>query len=167
MVFKNNLKYNGVNAIFVQNYCMQKLNLPEYDFRIKNEGQSKQIFDKLRGRFVALTPEEWVRQHFILFLIEEKKYPSGLFSIERSIKLNELNKRSDLVVFDRNGQPWMLVEFKSFDVSITQETFYQAARYNMVHKVPYMVVSNGMEHYCCRMTEDNFEFMDDLPEFES
>lgn len=144
---------------------MQKLNLPEYNLPIKTVGQSKQIFDKLRGRYVLLTPEEWVRQHFILFLIEEKKYPAGLFSVERGVKVNKMNKRTDLVIYDRNRQPWMLVEFKAFDVAVTQEAFYQAARYNLVHNVPYMVVSNGMEHYCCKMTADNFEFMDDLPEF--
>lgn len=152
--------------IFAEINFMQKLNLPAYDFRIKTEGQSKQIFDKLRGRFVALTPEEWVRQHFILFLIEEKKYPAGLFSVERGVKVNELNKRTDLVIYNRSGKPWMLIEFKAYDIAITQETFYQAARYNMVHNVPYMVVSNGMEHYCCRMTNASFEFLDDLPEFE-
>ena len=144
---------------------MQKLNLPEYQFQIKLSGQSKQIFDKLRGKYVALTPEEWVRQNFILFLSEEKKYPVGLFSVERGVKVNELNKRTDLVIYDREKKPWMLVEFKAHDVPVTQEVFYQAARYNLAHNVPYMVVSNGIEHYCCKMTATSFEFMDDLPEF--
>lgn len=146
-------------------FLMQKLNLPDYQFQIKTSGQSKQIFDKLRSKYVALTPEEWVRQNFILFLIEEKKYPAGLFSVERGIKLNQMSKRTDLVIYDRERKPWMLVEFKSYDVPVTQEVFYQAARYNMVHNVPFMVVTNGMEHFCCKMTAESFEFMDDLPEF--
>lgn len=144
---------------------MQRLNLPEYSFNIKDTGQSKRIFDKLRKKFVMLTPEEWVRQNFVMFLSEEKKYPPGYFKIETGHVYNELQKRTDLLIYDRNLKPWMIVEFKSFEVEISQETFYQVARYNLSFDVPYLVVTNGLEHYCCYKKEDGFEFMDDLPEW--
>lgn len=144
---------------------MQDLNLPSYNCRIKEGEQGVQIFDSLRKKFVTLTPEEWVRQHFINFLITEKNYPASFFAIEKEHKLNELKKRSDLLVYDKNLKPWMIVEFKSADVTISQEAFYQIARYNLTHDVKYLVVSNGIEHYCCVRVEDRFEFMDDLPEY--
>jgi hypothetical protein len=146
---------------------MIDLNLPDFNFKIRTEGQSKQIFDELRKKYVALTPEEWVRQHFIMFLIQVKNYPAGYFSIERGHAYNELKRRTDLLIFNKERKPWMLCEFKAFDVPISQETFYQAARYNLTYDVPYLVVSNGMEHFCCKRVADNFEFLDDIPDYEA
>ena len=111
---------------------MEKLNLPEYDFRIRKEGQRTQIFDPFRKRYVALTPEEWVRQHILQFLVEEKSYPKGLISVEKSMKLNQQNKRADIVIHSRSGEAVMLIECKSPGVKLSQETFDQVARYNIV-----------------------------------
>jgi hypothetical protein len=146
---------------------MIELNLPHYPFKIKTVGQSKQIFDELRRKYVALTPEEWVRQHFIKYLTLIKGYPSGFFSIEREHQYNDLNKRTDLIIYSRNLKPWMICEFKAADVAVSQEVFYQIARYNLSFDVPYLVVSNGMEHYCCQKVNDQFHFLDDVPEFEN
>ncbi len=145
---------------------MIELNLPAHYFKIRTDGQSKQIFDELRKKYVALTPEEWVRQHFIMFLINEKKYPASLFAVEKQHTLNDLQKRTDLIVYTRDLKPWMLCEFKAHDVEITQEVFYQAARYNLKFEAPYIVVTNGIEHFCCQRVGEKFEFTDDLPEYE-
>ena len=146
---------------------MIELNLPHFDFKIKTEGQSKQIFDQLRNKYVALTPEEWVRQHFMMFLIYEKKYPKGLFAIEKEHVFNNMKMRADLIVYKHDLSPWLICEFKAPEVGITQEVFYQVARYNLTFDVPYLVVSNGLEHFCCRRVEDRFEFQDDIPDFET
>ena len=145
---------------------MTDLNLPSFPFKIRTEGQNKQIFDSLRRKYVALPPEEWVRQHFVQFLIADKKYPSSLIAVERGIKVNGLQKRADVVVFNRFGNAWMIVECKAQGIAISEDTLYQAARYNMALNVSYLVLTNGMEHYCCRMKEKKVEFMDDLPEYE-
>jgi hypothetical protein len=115
--------------------------------------------------FVALTPEEWVRQNFMMFLTEEKKYPASFFAVEKGHTLNELQKRTDLLIYNRDLKPWMLVEFKSHEVEISQEVFYQIARYNLTINAEYLVVTNGMEHFCTKRVEDKFEFTDDLPQF--
>ncbi len=145
---------------------MIELNLPPHNFKIKSDGQSKQIFDELRKKYVALTPEEWVRQHFIMFLINEKKYPASLFAVEKQHSLNEMQKRTDLIIYSKDLKPWMLCEFKAHDVEITQEVFYQAARYNLKFEAPYIVVTNGIEHFCCKRVDEKFEFVDELPEYE-
>lgn len=140
-----------------------QLNLPSYEFQFRNDGQSKQIFDSLRKRFVELTPEEWVRQHFIRFLVEEKKYPASLISVEHGLKVSGMQKRTDLVVYSRSGKPMMIVECKAPEVEINEDTLFQAARYNMTLKADFLVLTNGMEHYCLRMLENNFEYLEDLP----
>lgn len=145
---------------------MFELNLPSFDFKIKTEGQSKQIFDHVRKKYVELTPEEWVRQHFIMYLVAVKKYPDALFAVEKEHVFNDLTMRADLVIYTRDLKPWMICEFKAADVPVSPEAFYQIGRYNLTYDVPYLVVSNGMEHYCMKRVEDNFEFLDDLPEYE-
>jgi len=146
---------------------MTKLNLPEYSFRILKTEKGFQVFDSLRKKFVALTPEEWVRQHFIQYLVQEKNCPASLISVETGMKYNRLNKRSDLAVHDRKGMVWMIVECKSPKVKITDETFRQAAVYNMAGKTKtlYLAVTNGLEHYCCRMNYDKGKllFLKDFP----
>ena len=141
------------------------LNLPEAGLRLKEDGQSKQIFDCVRKKFVSLKPEEWVRQHFIHFMINEKKYPASLMGIEKLVTVNELSQRADIVIYQRNGKPWMIVECKAPHVVLNQDTFYQAARYNISLGVPFIVITNGIEHYCLKFTGDKFDYLDDLPDF--
>ena len=143
-----------------------ELNLPQVDLRLKEDGQSKQIFDSVRKRFVNLTPEEWVRQHFIHFMISEKKYPASLMGVEMMVKVNELSQRADIVVYQRNGLPWLIVECKAPHITINQETFYQAARYNISLQVPFIVITNGIEHYCLHFNGKDFDYLEDLPAFD-
>jgi type I site-specific restriction endonuclease len=119
----------------------------------------------LRKRYIVLTPEEWVRQHFIQFLISEKNYPVSLMSVEKGLKLNTRQKRTDIVVFSNFGNPWMIVECKSPMVKITEVTLFQAARYNMSLNVQFISLTNGMEHYCCKIGEGKIEFLEDLPAY--
>ena len=144
---------------------LELLNLPEFAFSVREQGQSKQIFDSVRKRFVSLTPEEWVRQHFLRFMIEHRKYPASLIAIEKLVKVNTLSQRTDIVVYNREGKPWMIVECKASSVKVSHETFLQAARYNLTLQVPYMALTNGLEHYCLFFNGKEFEFLDNLPDF--
>ncbi|MDX9882376.1 MAG: type I restriction enzyme HsdR N-terminal domain-containing protein [Prolixibacteraceae bacterium] len=146
---------------------MQKLNLPEYSFRIKNENGKELIFDELRKKFVRLTPEEWVRQNFIRFLIAEKKYSPALMVVEAGVNVNNNLLRADLVVFGRNGQPLLAAEFKAPAVKISQDAFNQIVRYNMKLKVAYLIVSNGLSHFCCRIDypSNSYDFLQEIPDF--
>ena len=146
---------------------MQELNLPAYPIKIKEEGGKKLIFDFIRKKYLVLTPEEWVRQNFIQYLLQEKEYPASLIAIEKGLKLNELQKRADAVVYDNNGEAIVLIEFKAPKVKITEATFEQISRYNMVFKVPYLIVSNGLNHYCCKINfkENSFEFIKEIPQY--
>lgn len=148
---------------------MWQLNLPAYNFRIIKKNEKPFIFDDLRKKFVALTPEEWVRQHFIRFLIDVKHYPASLIAIEKQLVINGLKKRCDAVVYNRNAEPLMIIEFKATTVSIAQQTFDQAAVYNSKLKVDYFIISNGLKHYCCRLDKNvlQYNFLDDIPDFDS
>mgnify|MGYP001185120670 FL=1 len=126
---------------------MQKLNFPEYLFRFKNSENKVLIFDEIRKKFVALTPEEWVRQHVVKFLLEEKKYPKSYINVEKNIKINGLTKRYDIVVFNPDGSIFLLVECKAPEVSITQNVFDQIARYNLKLNAQYLMVTNGLNNY--------------------
>lgn len=143
-----------------------ELNLPEYPFKLHQKDNVVFIFDELRKKDLVLTPEEWVRQHFVQYLIIQKKYPKTLIKLEGGLKLNKLQKRTDIVVFDKNGSPQILVECKATSVKITQDVFDQVARYNMIHKVKYLMISNGLQHYCCVMDYENnsYQFLQELPE---
>jgi type I site-specific restriction-modification system R (restriction) subunit len=154
------------NTNFV-GFIMQKLNLPEYSFRIKNEDSKTFIFDSFRKKFVRLTPEEWVRQNFVQFLISEKKYSVSLIAIEAGVKVNKNPQRADLVVYNRLGIPLLVAEFKAPEVKISQQAFDQIVRYNMQLKVPYLIVSNGLQHFCCKIDYDNnsYVFLNEIPEF--
>ena len=140
---------------------MVNLNLPTYPFRFRTSGQSKEIFDSLRKKFVALTQEEWVRQNFIMYLKEELRYPVGLITIEKGFLLNQRKKRADIVVHDSNGLPWMIVECKAPSITLSEETFYQAASYHLKLDVKYLVVTNGITHFCCKFEKEKFIFTDD------
>ncbi len=146
---------------------MQKLNLPTYNFKLKSSENKTLIFDKLRKKYIVLTPEEWVRQHFVYFLIEEKKYPVTLIAIEKQLTINNLKKRSDILVFNTDGKPEIIVECKAPNIKITQDTFDQIARYNLKLKANYLLVTNGLEHFYCKMDHKNetYIFLKDIPNY--
>lgn len=146
---------------------MQELNLPQYPLKIKEEGGARYIFDSIRKKYLVLLPEEWVRQNFIQFLVRDKNYAASLIAIEKGLKLNELQKRADIVIYDKQAKPIVLIECKAPKVKINQEVFEQVARYNMVFKVPYLVVTNGLEHYCAKVNfeTNSFEFLKDIPDY--
>ena len=146
---------------------MQKLNLPPYNANIKSDNGRNLIFDVLRGKYVALTPEEWVRQNFVQYLINYKNYSRSLMNNEIPLRLNSTSKRCDTVVFSNTAVPKMIIEYKAPEIKITQKVFNQITRYNMVLKVDYLVVSNGLNHYCCKMDYENqgYIFLEDIPDF--
>lgn len=146
---------------------MLELNLPSFDINVKKIGGKLSILDPLRRKFVALTPEEWVRQHFVNFLLREKGYPAALIANEIQIDLNKMKKRCDSVVYNRDLSPLMIIEYKAPDVDITQQVFDQIVRYNIVLKVKYLIVSNGLNHYCCIMNyeKQSFNYLSDIPNY--
>lgn len=147
---------------------MVELNLPEYDYKVKKRDDgSWAIWDRLRDRWVALTPEEWVRQHFVEWLINAKGFPIALMGNEVSLSQNGIARRCDTVIADRTGQPLVIVEYKAPSITITQKTFDQIARYNMVLHAKYLIVSNGLSHYCCRIDYDNnsYDFLETIPQY--
>jgi hypothetical protein len=146
---------------------MKKLNFPVYSFRFKNSENKVAIFDDIRKKFILLTPEEWVRQHTIQFLLHENQYPKSYINVEKVIKINNLSKRYDVVVFQPNGEIYLLVECKAPEVSISQQTFDQIARYNLVLNAKYLMVTNGLNHYFCQMDFENekYVFLKELPEY--
>jgi len=146
---------------------MLQLNLPEYKFRIKKLDEKLFIFDSQRKRYVSLTPEEWVRQHFIQFMIEAKGYPAAYLAIEKQLNLNGMKKRCDAILYDNTGQPIMIIEFKAPNVLISQATFDQVAVYNSKLNVDFFMISNGIEHYCCRVNTQTacYEFFPEIPHF--
>jgi len=146
---------------------MYQLNLPAFDIKVKKIGDKPVVFDSLRRKYVALTPEEWVRQHFVNYLVTDRRYPASLIANEACIQLNGQNKRCDSVVYNNQLHPLVIVEYKSPDVKITQEVFNQIVCYNIVLKVKYLIVSNGLNHYCCKMDYETqtFEYLQDIPLF--
>lgn len=147
---------------------MDKLNLPPFDAKIKKEEGKPWIFDIIRKKYIVLTPEEWVRQHFIHHLITDFQYPRSLFKIESGLTFNTLQKRSDIVVCDRAAKPWMLVECKSPAIKLSQKAFNQIAVYNMSVGAKYLAVTNGMVHFCCEAPKmgEVAKFLNAFPVFE-
>ncbi len=147
---------------------MISLNLPSFDIKIRREGNRAVVLDPLRRRWVALTPEEWVRQHFVNLLVSEKHYPATLVANEVQLSVGEKVMRADTVVYDRTLRPRMIVEYKAPTVAITQKVFDQISVYNLLLRVDYLAVSNGRQHYVCRMDYDNerYLFLEDLPDYE-
>lgn len=145
------------------------LNLPPYPFKLTQKDEVLFIFDELRKKNLVLTPEEWVRQHFIQFLIKDRKYPKTLIKLEGGLKLNQLQKRTDILSFDQFGKADVLVECKATSVKIDQKVFDQIARYNMIHQVNYLVVTNGLQHYYCQMDyeKQTYYFIEELPEYKA
>lgn len=146
---------------------MKKVDIifPQYEFKIERQEGVNHIFDALRKKFVALTPEEHVRQTLLNYLIHDTNYPRSRIAVEMTIKYNTLVKRCDIVVFDKDGKPWLIAECKAPTVKITQKTFDQIARYNLTLKVNYLLVTNGLEVYCCRIdfATSKFEMLEGLP----
>ncbi len=144
------------------------LNLPEYSFRIKSKENKLFIFDVIRKKNVVLTPEEWVRQHIVHFLITEKSYPRSLIAIEKQLDLHGLTKRTDILVFNTQGLPELIVECKAPQISITQESFDQIARYNMKLNAKYLFVTNGLSHYYCQIDHLNerYTYLETLPPYQ-
>ena len=147
---------------------MEPLNLPTYSFKIKCLDEKDYIFDIIRRDYFLLTPEEWVRQNFIQYLINEKNYPASLIRVEMFFKVNRLSKRGDIVLYNRKGEPLVLVECKSVKVNIAQKTFDQIARYNLKFRVNYLIVTNGLKHYCCKMdySTNSYTFLKEIPGFD-
>ena len=146
---------------------MQALNLPKTDLKVTIKDDKQLVLDILRRKYVALTPEEWVRQHFVHYLIHCKGYPAECIGNEISLTLNGTRKRCDSVVYGQNAQPIMIIEYKSPQVEITQQVFEQISRYNIKLRVEWLVVSNGLQHYCCHINYESgtCQFVEDIPAY--
>ena len=146
----------------------KELNLPPYEIRVREEQGRRQIFDFLRRRYVALTPEEWVRQHFVHFLVEHLGYPKGLLANEVELRVGEKKLRCDTLLYNKGLQPQMIIEYKSPEIELTQRVFDQITVYNMLLHVDYLIVSNGLQHYCCHMNYDGqcYEFLREIPSYQ-
>lgn len=144
---------------------MHELNLPPFEVMIRGTQEKPEIFDFLRRRYVALTPEEWVRQHFTHWLVEHKGYPKGLLGNEIELRIGEKKLRCDSILYDREARPRMIIEYKAPAVAITQRVFNQISAYNILLHVDYLVVSNGLNHYCCQMDYErrSYRFLPDIP----
>lgn len=147
---------------------MLALNLPGFAPKVAEKDGKRMIFDPVRQKYVALTPEEWVRQHFVNYLITLKKFPKELLANEVLVKLNGTSKRCDTVVYNRFWEPLVIVEYKAPHINITNAVFDQIARYNMVLHVQYLIVSNGLNHYCCRIDYDrqSYVFLERIPDYQ-
>ena len=146
---------------------MIKLNLPTYNFKLKSKENKTLIFDKLRKKYMVLTPEEWVRQHFVHFLIDKKNYPTSLIALEKQLTINNRKKRTDILVFNTEGTPEIIVECKAPTIKITQDTFDQIARYNLKLKANFLIVTNGLVHFYCKMDFENetYIFLKEIPDY--
>lgn len=146
---------------------MELLNFPKYTFRFKNRENKIYIFDAIRKKFVVLTPEEWVRQHTVQFLMQEKNYPISLINVEKELIFNDLKKRYDIVIFNSDGSIFLVVECKRSKIKIDQHTFDQIARYNLILNAEYLMVTNGLNHYYCTMDYEaqQYQFLRDIPEY--
>ena len=148
---------------------MIQLTLPPYQIRVKETHGRKQIFDILRRKYVALTPEEWVRQHFIHYLVEHKNYPSSLLANEVSLQIGEKRMRADSVLYDNQLRPRMIIEYKAPNITLTQKVFDQITVYNLLLHVDYLIVSNGMTTYICKMDyeKQTYKFLETIPNYEN
>lgn len=148
---------------------MQKLNLPEYSFKITTSEDNKQwIYDSFRKKDILLTPEEWVRQNILSFLVKDKMFPASLISIESGIKVNRMTRRYDALIYNREGNPLMLVECKAPGIIINQDTFDQITAYNLTILARYLLITNGKDHYCCKFNDQkkSYDFLERIPSYE-
>ena len=146
---------------------MQKLNFPKFSFRLKSSENKRLIFDEIRKKFVVLQPEEWVRQHCLQYLIQVKLYPKSLMNVEKELRINNLQKRYDIVVFNPDGSIHLIVECKAANIKINQDTFDQIARYNLALNATYLMITNGINHYYCSMDfeAEAYLFLNDIPDY--
>ena len=146
---------------------MQELNFPKFEYRFKSTENKVSIFDVIRKKFIILQPEEWVRQHCVHYLINDKKFPKSLINVEKELTINGLKKRYDIVIFNSDGSIHLIVECKSHNIKIDQTTFDQIARYNLVLNATYLMVTNGLNHYYCEMDMENerYSFLETIPEY--
>lgn len=154
-----------MNADELKNF--PSLNIPISELRLKSENGEIKVYDPARDKFVSLTPEEFVRQHFVEWLIRDYGYPRSLIANEAGVKVNDTKKRCDTIVYNRQGDPLMIVEYKAPGVNINQDTFDQIVRYNMALRARYLVVSNGLRHYCCVIDYKNntYNFIPQIPHY--
>ena len=147
---------------------MYRLNLPQYEIKVAERNGKTVIFDNLRRRFVSLTPEEWVRQHFVHFLTGHKGYPAALLANEVELTCGQKRLRCDSVLYDISARPRIIIEYKSPEIALTQKVFDQISVYNMLLHVDYLIVSNGLQHYCCKMDYEKrtYAFLKEIPEYE-
>ena len=148
---------------------MFRLNLPQYEIKIGEKDGKRTIFDFLRRKHVTLTPEEWVRQHFTHYLTAHKGYPKGLMGNEVELHVGDKRLRCDTILYNKQGQPQMIIEYKAPTIQIQQKTFDQISVYNLLLHVDYLIVSNGLQHYCCKMDYNNqkYLFLQDIPDYEN
>ncbi len=144
---------------------MIKIEYPLYNPLIKREDRREYIFDAIRKKWVVLSPEEWVRQNFLQYLVQVKKYPASLLSIEKEIRLGELKKRYDIVVYNTDAQPWMVIECKEMQVNLNEKVLDQILRYNMALNVPYLVITNGVYCFAFSRLDGSFRYLDKLPDW--
>ena len=150
---------------------LPRLNFPDYSFKLQrstDERQSSKIFDIIRKKYVSLTPEEWVRQHLLHFLVNERKFPQSLVSVEKKLLINSLEKRTDVVIYSSSLKPILLAECKAPKIALTQAVFDQAARYNMTLNVAYFLITNGLESFICKIdhSTQSYAFLKDIPSYE-
>ncbi len=162
-----NYFFDGKTEPIIRQNKMEALNLPPYDVRLRESDGRQQIFDVLRRRYVALTPEEWVRQHFVHYLLGHKGYPKGLLCNEIELRVGDKKLRCDSLLYDRVMRPQMIIEYKAPHITIAQRVFDQISVYNMLLHVDYLVVSNGLQHYCCQMDyeQHQYRFLKDIPDY--
>ena len=148
---------------------MFRLNLPQYEIKIGERDGKHTIFDFLRRKYVALTPEEWVRQHFTHYLVEHKGYPKGLLGNEVELRIGGKRLRCDSILYNKVAEPQMIIEYKAPTIQLQQKTFDQISAYNLLLHVDYLIISNGLQHYCCKMDYENrkYLFLQDIPDYES
>ncbi|MEP7258213.1 MAG: type I restriction enzyme HsdR N-terminal domain-containing protein [Flavitalea sp.] len=144
---------------------MIKIDYPLYEFRMKKEEEREFIFDEIRKTWLRLTPEEWVRQNFVQYLLQVKKYPSSLLALEKRIQVGEMSKRFDILIYDAGHHPWMMIECKSMEVVLREDALRQALRYNMAIPVPYLVITNGIYCMAFHKNDNGLESIAELPEF--
>jgi hypothetical protein len=147
---------------------MKPLNLPTYSLKIKSESDLEYVYDQFRRKYVRLTPEEWVRQNFAHYLVNEKSYPASRMILEKSLRFNKMSKRCDILVSNDSGEPIVMIECKAPDIKIGQNTFEQVSVYNIVFHVEYLIITNGLQHYCCIVDFEkrSVNFMNEIPDYE-
>ena len=144
---------------------MDRLNLPTYSLTVKSEAGRKYIFDPVRKKYVALNPEEWVRQNFIQYLVRDRAFPASLITVEQEFHFNKMKKRTDILVYEPSGDPVLMVECKSPAVKITKQVFDQIGLYNLTYRLSWLIVTNGLQHFCCKMNKEKnkYDFVDEIP----